>query len=150
LIPPKPNRRKFMALLGFGAASAPLAAKAASETETMRLVDVVVGSGGVADEFSAPSPQSGAVWRESFASAADFIKLFGLPAHVEASLRRDSQSVYRLDLDIAAKRSWSLSVKFQEQRKRNYDQRIAQMIAAGGEVRAQNLFKQTTGFDWPW
>ena len=140
-----------MELLGFGAASAPLASKAVSEKEAMRLIGAeVIGGGGDQHDLTAPSPLSGDSWRKSITSAADFIKLFGLPAHVETNLRRECRSVYQLDVDIAVRRSWSLSVKFQEQRKRNYDRRLAHMIQSGGEVRAQNLFKQTAGFDWPW
>jgi len=52
--------------------------------------------------------------------------------------------------DIACKRSWSLCVKIQEQRQRNYDSAMAYYRDLNSYGRAQAAFEKISGFKWPW
>jgi len=49
-----------------------------------------------------------------------YIRLFGVPAHIERSVKERSKYIDHLDFDIVNKRSWSLAAKVHEQRQRNY------------------------------
>lgn len=49
-----------------------------------------------------------------------------LPGWYLDRLREDAKSVYYLDPDLAANRSWSLAAKVQEQRHRNYIRLVEQ------------------------
>jgi len=140
------NRRRFLALLGVGTASAPLAAKQALEAEQMKLAGIsgriASGSGeiGYADADDVKISEA----------AVRYAKLFGVPSHVERRARENAQNVHSLDADIACKRSWSLCVKVQEQRQRNYDSAMAYYRDLNSYGRAQAAFEKISGFKWPW
>lgn len=146
-------RRRFLRLLGLGTASAPLAAKSV-EAEMMSLTSLrghgvsplapgVVG-------FGAPSSMDEDGVNPQL-RMADYLELWGkLPRHVERQVRENANYVQALDPDLAAKRSWSLSVKIADQRQRNYNGLIGNYKKNGDYERAQVAFKKLVGFRWPW
>ncbi len=85
-----------------------------------------------------------------FGSVARHVALFGFPPHVEEAIRRNSKWVQLLDPDIAAKRSWSMSVKILTQQERNYQREIERMRELGWFEMAQEKFKNLVGFEWPY
>lgn len=143
----KATRRKFMSLVGAGAAASPLALKAVADDRIMQMTGAQIAAPGFMGPSGAP-PDAASSYNQRLISASEFINLFGLPSAVEAGLRRHSW-VGNLDPDLAAKRSWSMCVKFQEQRARNYARRVAEIHESAAHLRANALLKQTTGFDWP-
>lgn len=154
----KTNRRRFLSLLGVGAASAPLAAKAAADAEIARFAGI--GSNIAATGlglYSSPPPagfgtsQAGTLsYQQMMIGASDYIKMFGLPEVVEFELRDQAKWVASLDPDLAAKKSWSMSVKILEQRQRNYDRSVERMKKAGWQQKKRSAIKTLLGFEWPW
>ena len=154
----KTNRRKFLSLLGVGAASAPLAAKAAGDAQFAKdmglhnfagLGSATMGlsSGGPPAECN-PGPYI--PYEKRLMGAADYIKIFGVPSSVEFRMRDEAKYVAHLDPDIACKQSWSMSVKIMTQRERNYQRSIERMRVAGWQERGRQSLKDLLGFDWPW
>lgn len=145
------NRRKFLSYLGVGAASAPLAAKAAAaELTTLAghaATPLAVGSG-----IAPPGiPQSIEDQAKLHIRMSDYVRMFGkLPDHVERDVRERSRWVGHLDPDIASKLSWSLNVKIAEQRQRNYQREIDRYRDMGWYEKSQSAFQQLTGFRWGW
>ena len=150
----KTNRRRFLSLLGLSAASAPLAAKAAADSEMAALsglknaslaVGVSASSGyGIPDvsQTNVISP---------YIQAAGYLKSFGkLPIFVENNLRERAKYVEHLDPDIVCKRSWSLNVKIAAQRERNYQREVERIQRSATYDLGQSTFKKITGFEWPW
>ena len=155
------TRRKVLALLGVGAASAPLAAKAAADASMGSLTGMLPGgvsgfgnggslnlshsSGGapIADGLFVP-------YEKRLIGASDLIKLTGLPEVVEHQLRDNSPQVFTLDPDIACKRSWSMNVKIAEQRQRNYTRSVERIHQAAWSQRRFSAIKALLGFEWPW
>lgn len=88
--------------------------------------------------------------QEGLIQVADYIRVFGLPKHVEPAVRERARYIHCLDPDIACKRSWSLNVKIQEQRQRNYQRMIEGYKASGAYERAQRKFFELAGFKWQW
>lgn len=155
------NRRRFLSLLGIGAASAPLAVKAAADAEIASLTGLqyrqgaLALSGVVADDYGGATAASGQLIKGSYQSpyvgAHNYLKVWGkLPDFIEANVRERSKGVHALDYDIACKKSWSMAAKIHEQRKRNYDRMIEQYSVNGKHELAQNAFQKLTGFQWPW
>jgi hypothetical protein len=152
----KATRRRFMALLGFGAASGPLAVKTAADAEIMQLTgtrvaesaigSLVSGAGGAGAPIS-PSPE---IYAKSIIAASDYIRVMGLPAALDARLRDEARWNDRLDPDIACKRSWSMSVKFAAQRQHNYERALERMHTAAWHQRGRATLKTLLGFEWPW
>ena len=132
----------------------PLAAKAAAESEIVKLTGIreIPGSGGIAfDNGPASFGDEGTVpYRQRLIGAADYIKTFGLPPAVEMRLRNDAQYVHALDPDIACKRAWSMSFKILCQRQRNYERALAAITMGAKHERAKKLLKNMLGFEWPW
>lgn len=143
------QRRKFMQLLGIGTASAPLAAKAVAEAEMARLAGInptILGIGTTGAPVAGMGMDSQS---EAFVKMGDYLRMFGkVPNHVERETRDRTRTVYALDPDLVAKKSWSFSVKLQEQRQRNYDREIARFREMGWYERAQEGFEKATGFQW--
>ena len=145
------NRRRFLSLLGIGAASAPLAAKAAVDQQMMSLT-ALKHSGSLIEGIPAqggyPSDGGG---KSPYIAAESYLKLWNkLPAFVERDLRERAKCVNYLDPDIACKRSWSLNVKIAHQVERNF-QRLAERYSNQGKYDiAQETFKKAFGFHWPW
>lgn len=153
------NRRRFLSLLGVGAASAPLAAKVISDAEILNLTSArqagALASGGMG-LYSGGQPAAEQVSSEAFVpheqrviKAADYVKMFGLPKYVDAQLRDNAKYVHCLDPDIACKKSWSISVKIQEQRARNYQIGVARIQAMGWQERGRAQIKKLLGFEFP-
>ena len=145
------GRRKFLALLGIGTASAPLAAKAAADAEILALTNFrytsALASGNAMPGTNVPQAQDLAASQK----ATNYLSLMGrVPDFVECEARASASYVSSLDPDIACKRSWSMCVKIQEQRKRNYDRIMERWRTMGPQDAARQKFKQTMGFDWPW
>ena len=63
----------------------------------------------------------------------------GLPQWKLDAIREDCRTVYVLDPDIAARHSWSLSVKVQEQRRRNFDLRVRAHLERDFGAREQEV-----------
>jgi hypothetical protein len=151
----KANRRGFLGLLGIGAVSAPLAAKAAADAEIAKLTmlrnsDVLSAGSIPSNGYGAPC-QSAEDYVSPYIKVDNYLKLWGkLPEFVESDLRERAKTVYHLDPDIACKRSWSLNAKIHEQRQRNYKMNIERYKITGKHELAQSAFKKLTGFEWPW
>lgn len=139
-----------MALIGLGTASGPLAAKAAADTEIMRLTGASISAGSMGfGGLGPPSPGSTDDYATNVIKASDYIRLMGVPNALDAQLRDNACWVDRLDPDIAIKRSWSMAVKFATQRQRNYDRALARMRQAGDHQRGRSALKALLGFEWP-
>ena len=143
------NRRRFLSLLGIGAASAPLAAKAAVDQQMMSLT-ALKHSGSLMEGTPADHPPIDG-GKSPYVAAESYLKLWNkLPAFVERDLRERAKCVNYLDPDIACKRSWSLNVKIAHQAERNF-QRLAERYSNQGKYDiAQETFKKAFGFHWPW
>lgn len=151
----KANRRGFLGLLGVGVVSAPLAAKAAAEAEISNLTGLrgtqalAVGISGSTPISSGIGVGSGCV--SEYTLADNYLNLWGkLPSFVEDSLKERSKTVFHLDPDIACKKSWSLNVKIQEQRQRNFQRELIRIKRNGKYDAAQSAFQKVTGWQWPW
>lgn len=144
----KATRRKFMAMLGLGAAGSPVAASAAIQKEMFALTNVAVGSAG--SSISGGVPMDVNSYDKAIISASDYVRIFGIPEHVAANMWASANWIERIDPDIASKRSWSLSFKFLEQKRRNFERSVERMKISGPYVRGRAAFKATTGWDWPW
>lgn len=152
------NRRKFLSFLGLGAAAGPLAVKAAGDAEIAKLANLgahglQVGGFGLPD--GSPAVQSYDTgykmsYEDTVIQASDLIKFAGIPEVIKARVRENSQYVHGLDIDLASKKSWSMAVKVQEQRERNYRRHIEAMENAGWKERGQQALQKTLGFRWPW
>lgn len=151
----KTNRRHFLSLLGVSTAAGPLAVKAAAEAESSSLMNVVttgLGGGYSIGQPAESASQSGGyiAYEDRVIGVADYIKMFGVPKSIEETYRLNAQYVAALDPDIACKRSWSMCVKIQEQRQRNYKRQIENLTQRGIQQRAFKTIKTVLGFDWPW
>jgi len=82
-------------------------------------------------------------------SAAQYIRMFGVPEFVDEAFRRNSLYVGTLDPDIAAKKSWSMSVKILTQRQRNYERQLEFVQHTARHHKMAAAFKTLTGWDWP-
>lgn len=142
------NRRRFLALLGVGTAAGPLAAKEAIEAEQIKLTSIgtrAVLSGSIGGIPAADGDD------ESVAQMArTYVRLFGVPAHIERLAQEHARYVANLDYDIASKRSWSLAAKVHEQRQRNYAREMERYRDFNWYGSAQTAFKKVSGFKWPW
>jgi hypothetical protein len=128
-------------------AASPLAAKAASDSQIAKLVGIVDGAG--SPKWSAPTGGP-ADWNKTRVAASEYMKFVGIPDFVREQVWRESQYVSYLDPDLAAKRSWSMSVKVLTQRQRNFERRMEQLQHSGTQARAAMAFQKLTGWDWPW
>lgn len=146
----KPTRRRFMEILGLGAVSSPLAAKAALDGEIMKSAGVLVGSMSVDPPQGPQAYSSMAEHSRHLIAASDYVRMLGVPAALDARLRDDARWIERLDPDIAAKRSWSMTFKFLVQRQRNYERAIERMKVAADRLRCRDALNSLLGFEWPW
>lgn len=149
------TRRKFLGILGVGAASAPLAAKEALDKSIGDLalrgdegLPVVPSTGGNIGGWR----ERNAERSESIPKALDWIRGNNgkLPEHIERSYREEASYVQALDPDIACKRSWSMSVKINEQRQRNYQRNVERYLAQDERMKVRDAFEKAVGFKWPW
>lgn len=152
------NRRRFLSLLGAGAASAPLAAKAVADGALAKSIGMNAVNGLGSAGFGLPSGNGPAEisqgpyipYEKRLIGAADHIKLFGLPKTVEFNLRDQAKYVSSLDPDIACKTTWSMSIKIMTQRQRNYDRSVERIKIAGWQERGRQTLTKLLGFEWPW
>lgn len=150
------NRRRFLSLLGIGAASAPLAAKAAADAEVSHLIGasrtgmVAVGGLPPSNLPSVLGNVANGEYVSPYVTAYKYTQAFGVPDFIKDKLRERSKGVYALDPDIAVKKSWSMAAKIHEQRQRNYQRQIEQYEVNGKHELAQSAFQKLTGFSWPW
>jgi hypothetical protein len=156
------NRRRFLSLLGVGAAAGPLAAKAVADHEIGSLAGLnrahsplaSTGLGLYGGEAGQPaamqSTSSGLTYQQTLIGASDYIKMWGLPEVFELELRDQSKWISSLDPDLACKKSWSMSVKILEQRQRNYERAVERLKKVGWQQKKRSAIKTVLGFDWPW
>jgi hypothetical protein len=145
------SRRSFAKFLGLAPMAAPLAAKAATDSEIAKLAGVAL-EGAPSTQY-APGygvPVGMDEYNKARVAAADYARLVGVPEFVKEQLRRNSQYVSCLDPDLAAKRSWSMSVKIATQRERNYARQLELLDHSSWHARSGMAFKKLTGWDWPW
>jgi hypothetical protein len=119
------NRRKILGMLGVGVAAGPAAAKYAANA---------IGQQGAIAPTTSPftgygtegqSPVNTTLqWVDPRPKAQAWWKKAILPEWYEREIRAQTSTIYALDPDIAAKKSWSDSVKIQTQRERNYQRYI--------------------------
>lgn len=140
------GRRSLLKMLGMAPMAAPLAAKVATDSQIAKLAGVALEGTPAAQ---GPYVFSANEYAERQITASNYAKLMGIPDFVKEALRRETQHVYALDPDLAAKRSWSMSVKIATQRERNYNRRIAALEYAVWSARSHLAFKKLTGWDWP-
>ena len=143
-------RRKFLQVFGVGAASAPLAAKAASDQAIQNLVGIsqtVIPTTSIGAEarFS-DSPDD---WHNQMDNAASWLRAGkALPDAVLEPLRREAEYIDGFDVDIASKKSWSMAAKVQEQRIRNLDRKI-KSFETGSYKTVRAAAEKALGFKWP-
>jgi hypothetical protein len=149
------SRRSFTALLGLSPLAGPVAAKAAVDAEIANLAGMGRNIAPAFQQstglYGAPSTLGGMdYYDKTKIAASEYIKLSGLPEFVQESLRRQSQYVGALDPDIAAKRSWSMSVKILTQRERNLERSVEALHHGAWHSKRSMMFKTLTGWEWPW
>lgn len=140
-------RRKFLKLMGLGAASAPIAAKATTEELTsLRGSSAPMLASGINFSNSA-SPGIG----NPTLDMGKYLTLFrDIPEFQLEKIKDRSKNVYHLDPDLAAKKSWSMCVKIQEQQQRNYQKEIQRYYKSGKLEQVEIAFEKVSGFRWPW
>lgn len=153
----KANRRKFLSLLGVGVAGAPIAAKAALDESILKQVGVTTQSftGGAPSMSGSVSPSigggpaTGLTYSQTVSRASTWIKMMGMPKDLEKEFRERARYVHALDPDIAAKRSWSMSVKLMAQRERNYERQVEALHATASYYGVREKMEKLLGFQWP-
>jgi hypothetical protein len=142
------GRRKFLKALGI----TPLAAKAAAEKEMAGLAIRGWNDGplSVGATLMQNGPMGGGDPAARFASMASYVRMFGIPAHVERQCRENAKRVTHLDPDLVSKRSWSFSVKIQEQQRRNYERQVEMYREMDWWDKAQKTFSEKMGWNWSW
>lgn len=153
----KTDRRKFLALLGIGAASAPLAAKTALDEEVVKQVGLNTTSfvggapsmSGLGNSAPMSAPTSSTSYQQALNKSSAYVKLMGLPKGLEKEFRQRAQYIHALDPDIAVKRSWSMSVKLMTQRERNYQRQIEALHSTADYYNLRDKLAQMLGFQWP-
>lgn len=150
------KRRAFLQVLG----GVGLGARSAAETAlaSMTGVNKLPGFGmpmrgdSYGDIPGAPAETGTGLtgYQNALVACSKYVKTVGMPAFYDQHLRDKARAVYRMDEDIACKRSWSYSVKMQEQRARNYKRLVAEIHDLSDRTVARTLFQKMTGWAWPW
>lgn len=144
------SRRKVLALLG-AAPAVPLAAKAALDQEMARLSGISIDKG--ISEIGAPSQSPMGSYdvpgQSAEELASEFFNLFGIPEHIRDNYERASRRIDCFDPDIAAKRSWSHSVRVITQRQRNLSRMMENTKHGIAQSRKSKAFREVAGFNWP-
>lgn len=131
--------------------AAPLAAKVVADEAIAEATGVkTFGWFPNANPMSGPqgasSSGTGPLQEKPWVKALRFFKSNGLPDWKLRSLRDEARSVHVLDPDIAAKKSWSMAVKIQEQRERNFQRLCEQSRRNLVEWGQRDEFGETNGF----
>lgn len=147
------GRRGFLSLLG-AAPAAPLLAKKALEEQLAGAtgVDLFASTSTPSLYWNCPPTaisSSGLSYEDALSAAKNYMRLFGIPEHVEHEIDERVREVRALDPDIAAKRSWSWSVKVQEQRNRNKARLRKRFEDEIAQTTRRKAFRTVAGFDWP-
>ena len=147
----KSSRRSVLKFLGL-APAAPLAAKLANDEKLLSLVrgrETLASGYGYDSGYGIPSsPKQSPDYVNPYIRVAEYVKVFGIPKHVEEAMRQEAKYITALDPDIAAKKAWSMSVKILTQRERNYQDSIIRLEKQGAYQRAQEVFRGVTGWEW--
>lgn len=145
----KVGRRKFLGLIGLS----PIAAKAAADELTIRAASggmPMIGNippyyGGIGSQTAIPNALMGPQ-EPYWAKPLRWFKTNGIPDWKDRELRTQARSYFTLDPDIAAKRSWSASVKMQEQFERNYQRLVENTKHQWSAQGLRDMFNQQNGF----
>jgi hypothetical protein len=132
------DRRKVLSLFS----TAPLAVKAASDKAIAELSGIEANGLG---DSNVPAHTS-----QDPTKLSDHIKLFGIPEIFIEEARKDSETVYTLDPDIACKKTWSMNVKIITQRQRNYEKALKGYSTRGEFARKIKLWEKLTGIKFSW
>ena len=131
----------------------PLATRIAGDEAIANLTELhgrPPGLGGSAGHgVPGPSQSSGLSPRKRASKLFSFLRQFGLPQWELDRIRRDNRSVYSLDPDIAALRSFSLNVKIGMQRERNIERAVTNMKEYAARAAQEETFRERHGF-WLW
>lgn len=141
-------RRAFLRALPGAVAAAPIVAKAAADELIAQ--DAGLGmfnplgiiSGGAGD---IPAMEPAGSSSEKRRLRKDFFRKFALPDWERDQMWEDT-CVAGLDPDIAAKKSWSMSVKILTQRQRNFAKRLARQDNRWTYEDLREAFHQKFGF----
>lgn len=141
------NRRKVMGMLGVGVAAGPAVARGAvGALENQQLVRTV----GYAN---APNTVTGGILGDQIIDSAEHARKMAsffargvFPEFFERELREQAKQINGFDVDILAKKSWSDSVKIQEQRERNYQKLLESRRQQWASNNEHNEFYKQNGF----
>lgn len=127
------TRRRFLNFL----AATPLGARAAAEKVVADLSGIQLGLGGEPSLNPSPSPA------EPFQQYALALKIPAARQALRDILIEGENSVFKLDPDIASKKSWSFNAKICFQKQRNVEWRLAQL---GKDYYWNRLYKTANSF----
>ena len=143
-------RRKFLQVFGVATASAPLAAKAMADAEIAKMAGLGTAVPSLTEGSMDSYPASSGDYYERQDKVATWLRAGNLlPDSVIETLRQESEYVEGFDIDIAAKKSWSMAVKVQEQRARNLQRKI-ERVKRGSYRNSRKVAEKLLGFEWPW
>ena len=149
------TRRKFFSLMGATPLAAKIAAdKAIADGIGLRNSNGMGGSASIGG-FGVPESCGDATecnipYEKRVIGADQYIKTVGVPKWLDEQYRDEAKYVAELDPDIACKKSWSMSVKIQEQRQRNYQRRLERLKRRAWEYKGRTALQKILGFEWPW
>ncbi len=138
-------RRAFLRALPGAAVTGHIAAKAALDGAIGQAVGI---QGSALGQFGGGFPEACNPAPPDRGRVRDFFRKFGLP-DFERERMWPETSVHALDPDIAAKRSWSMSVKILTQRQRNFEQRVGRQDRNWSYEDMREAFYKKNGF-WFW
>jgi hypothetical protein len=143
------SRRSFFSWC----AATPLAAKASADraVASMMKMDIDGGAFGATNggEFGVPSQENAVPWKDQLKRCVNYVNVFGLPPEIDEIYRDQSKVVYRLDADIANKRSWSMSFKVLQQQQRNYENKKALLSKQCGRAWVSDKIRKVIGVEFP-
>lgn len=125
--------------------AAPMAAKAAAaklvaEPGVLGFPGLTPSTGGYAMPTGSSAQQTDNRPAARLSRWRDMLRHFGgLPQWKLEEIRENCKYVAVLDPDIAARHSWSVSVKMQEQRRRNFEARVRQITERDFGVRESEI-----------
>lgn len=146
------KRRSFLGLLGLS----PLAAKEASSNINLTGYGFIEKTGIAVQRpiFSRVNegafPPPGKTYEDIVIEASAYVKAFGAPEFLEGIIEEKARERFHgLDPDIAAKRSWSMSVKIQEQLSRNRQRYRDHLHQEAYKATKMKALEKITGWAWP-
>ena len=106
-----------------------------------------IGAGANAALGSSLADIPGIMNGTSYAAVLEYFTKNGFPDFYMERLKEDADCVHRLDADLASNRSFSLSTKMREQKKRNLDSAISQAWARKKRNVVSEQFRRSTGME---